>query len=263
MGVDINCEDVRGSTALTAAAEEGSLICLKFLIQHGADVNKEDAEGCAPINLAVDENNLDCSKYLIQNGADINNTDEDGWTPLHAASANGYLDCIEYFQEVIPVKSEPASHTEQNNTAAMAAPPEPPYDSVGGSWHGVVADQGAENSMYGDGDYEDYEQYESKADGSFYVSMMGAGKVGSASADGNKELDQMIAEKMSQIYSDSGCKPTWKCDICGKASNNKTHMTNHVETHFEGLVQPCPHCNKMLRTRESLRIHIRRIHKKK
>lgn len=190
-------------------------------------------------------------------------------TPCQPPSSQG--DCSQSFhnsddidiQEVVPVKSEHASHTEENNTAEMAAPPKPPYDSVGDSGHGVVDDQGAENSMYADGDYEDYEQYESKAAGSFYVSMMGAGKVGSASADSNKELDQMIEEKMSRIYSDSGCKTMWKCDICGKASNRKSHIIDHVESHFEGAFQPCPHCNKMLKTRKSLGNHIRAFHMKK
>ena len=83
-------------------------------------------------------------------------------------------------QEVIPVKSEPVSHTEQNNTVAMAPPPDPPYDTAGAG-HGVVAD----NSMHRDDEYGDYDQYGEEAYGSFDGSRM-EGMAGSARAAGNK-----------------------------------------------------------------------------
>jgi hypothetical protein len=103
-----------------------------------------------------------------------------------ARSSSSYQNDDDDIQEVIPVKSEPVSHTEQNNTVAMAAPPDPPYDTAGAG-HGVVADPGADNSMYGDDEYGDYDQYGEGADGSVDGSMM-EGMAGSASADGNKGL---------------------------------------------------------------------------
>jgi len=164
-------------------------------------------------------------------------------------------------QEVVPVKSEPVSHTETNNTVAMA-PPEEPYDA--GPGHGAVVDPGADNSsMYGGDDYGDYGQYGSEADGSFDGSMMDASMAGSASADGNKELDRIIKGKMSYFYPEMSSKAMWKCDICGKTDRLRANMKNHVETHVEGVEQNCPHCNKKAKTRESLRVHIYNVHRKK
>jgi len=160
-------------------------------------------------------------------------------------------------QEVVPVKSEPVSHTETNNTVAMAPPPEPVYEG-GGPSHGIVADPGEDNSsMYGD-DYGDYGQYGSEADGSFDGSMMDSSMAGSASADGNKELDRIIEESMDPIYLDN--ETLWKCKICQETRPHKSHMKNHVETHVEGITHFCHDCSKKYKTRQSLKMYIHTNH---
>lgn len=162
-------------------------------------------------------------------------------------------------QEVVPVKSEPVSHTETNNTVAMA-PPEEPYDA--GPGHGAVVDPGADNSsMYGGDDYGDYGQYGSEADGSFDGSMMDASMAGSASADGNKDLNRMRDESLTEVYTD-GFKQ-WKCIICQKTSAHKSNMRVHVDTHIQGIEHYCPYCSKYSKTRQSLIMHIHKYHKKK
>jgi len=154
-------------------------------------------------------------------------------------------------QEVVPVKSEPVSHTETNNTVAMA-PPEEPYDA--GPGHGAVVDPGADNSsMYGGDDYGDYGQYGSEADGSFDGSMMDASMAGSASADGNKELDAMIIESMSLVTGDFG--KLWQCNICQMSNKDKTRIRRHMEKHFPGFHQICSICNRVFKSREALRVH--------
>jgi len=161
-------------------------------------------------------------------------------------------------QEVVPVKSEPVSHTETNNTVAMA-PPEEPYD--GGPGHGAVVDPGADNSsMYGGDDYGDYGQYGSEADGSFDGTMMDASMAGSASADGNKALDLAIGE-LIQHFVDPIQGSMWQCSVCQKQIKTRRKMEFHIETHLEGFYHNCVHCGRSFKTRDSLAVHVSRNHK--
>jgi len=163
-------------------------------------------------------------------------------------------------QEVVPVKSEPVSHTETNNTVAMA-PPEEPYDA--GPGHGAVVDPGADNSsMYGGDDYGDYGQYGSEADGSFDGSMMDASMAGSASADGNKGD---VSNLMSRIENEVGgsLRAAWLCSICQKSYVSKVHMEDHIRgSHFGlGAHFPCKLCGKNFSSRNSRSGHVSKHHR--
>jgi len=164
-------------------------------------------------------------------------------------------------QEVVPVKSEPVSHTETNNTVAMA-PPEEPYDA--GPGHGAVVDPGADNSsMYGGDDYGDYGQYGSEADGSFDGSMMDASMAGSASADGNKDarIELVDSHCTKDICPLTGCT-IWQCLKCSKTSKWKTSIRNHVESHHLSTILqfPCTFCPYINNTSAGLKMHIRKNH---
>jgi len=164
-------------------------------------------------------------------------------------------------QEVVPVKSEPVSHTETNNTVAMA-PPEEPYDA--GPGHGAVVDPGADNSsMYGGDDYGDYGQYGSEADGSFDGSMMDASMAGSASADGNKELfDSMTKGLMSPVQTETGRQ--WQCLSCSKVCKLKVQLANHVEfAHCQSPGYHCHLCGLHSPSYNALQLHLSRNHKRK
>jgi len=159
-------------------------------------------------------------------------------------------------QEVVPVKSEPVSHTETNNTVAMA-PPEEPYDA--GPGHGAVVDPGADNSsMYGGDDYGDYGQYGSEADGSFDGSMMDASMAGSASADGNKDLSDLVASSMHYNVVDK----VWECDECGMVNQDKSRIRRHTEIHFPGFLHTCQLCGIQKKSSTALRMHIHSYHTK-
>lgn len=71
-----------------------------------------------------------------------------------------------------------------------------------------------------------------------------------------QELDEKILEHLER---DVGRK--WKCTICDKILNEKTSARKHVEIHFDGLQFPCQDCNKILRSRHALEMHIHRMHK--
>ena len=54
----------------------------------------------------------------------------------------------------------------------------------------------------------------------------------------------------------------WKCNVCGKATNNRSHIRDHVETHIQGVSYPCTQCGKVSRSGHALRVHISAYHKK-
>ena len=64
-----------------------------------------------------------------------------------------------------------------------------------------------------------------------------------------EELDQKIFENM--IQSEGG----HQCLICNKVTSKKSHLKEHVETHFEGLSFECQLCGKSYKNRPSLRDH--------
>ena len=73
-----------------------------------------------------------------------------------------------------------------------------------------------------------------------------------------EELDA----KLLQYIDKDGKK--WKCNICGKISKDKTAAKEHVEVHCEGLSFSCPEpgCGSKLKSRQVLRSHTLRFHRK-
>ena len=68
----------------------------------------------------------------------------------------------------------------------------------------------------------------------------------------DEKINQMFSRDQSGMYS---------CHSCPKKSNKTTNIRVHVETHLEGLQFDCNFCSKPLRSRDSLRNHIRNYHK--
>ena len=79
------CND--GTTALHCAAEAGSYICMKLLIEAGADVNVSNPRKCTALMTAAGSQHDKCVKLLIDSGADVNGIDSNKRTALmHACS---------------------------------------------------------------------------------------------------------------------------------------------------------------------------------
>jgi len=139
-------------------------------------------------------------------------------------------------QEVAPiVKSEPASHV----------PAEAQYQQG----QGIVADP---NMEYG----EEYGEYEGYEEGDYDTSMMDPNMSG---ADGNKALEEQIAQSMVQYVDESGNR-FWSCSICNKTKKGKADIKRHVETHLS-VEQSCNYCGKIAKNSEALRTHIKTYHK--
>lgn len=48
----------------------------------------------------------------------------------------------------------------------------------------------------------------------------------------------------------------WRCKVCGYTTNHgKGSLHSHMETHFEGLEYPCPHCSKVMASKNSWNVH--------
>jgi len=73
----------------------------------------------------------------------------------------------------------------------------------------------------------------------------------------NDELD----DKIDQMMERNG--KSWICKTCGKISDKKFLIKEHVETHIQGAAQVCHICNKTSATRKSLKIHIIDFHNDK
>lgn len=74
-------------------------------------------------------------------------------------------------------------------------------------------------------------------------------------------LDGLIAEHMVKVQDDLG-RAVWRCIDCSKEFKLKGDMSRHVEAfHVNHPGLSCDMCDKVLKTRESLRSHINHVHK--
>nr|CAB3493696.1 unnamed protein product [Digitaria exilis] len=113
LGFDINVgSSETGVTALHAAALDGKLDTVRYLLDNGADPNKKDEPGEVPLHCAAKYGTplvatlhatsdglaesiaLKCVKLLVEAHADVNSVDPD--TPLVVATTHGLTDCIKY-----------------------------------------------------------------------------------------------------------------------------------------------------------------------
>jgi len=97
-----------GLTALLLAVREGSLDCVRILVEKGADVNQTAVDGSTPLLVAVQNGQYAVARFLLEHGADPKQANAKGWTPLYLAvksrnqestaipgpATDGALDCI-------------------------------------------------------------------------------------------------------------------------------------------------------------------------
>jgi ankyrin repeat protein/beta-lactamase regulating signal transducer with metallopeptidase domain len=88
--------NVRGA-ALGAAASQGRVDLVQFLLANGADPNwrEKSGQGDAPLHWAAEQGHEDVARGLLAAGADPNVAGGDGHTPLHRAVSNGQVRIVE------------------------------------------------------------------------------------------------------------------------------------------------------------------------
>ncbi|XP_077868262.1 uncharacterized protein LOC102803898 [Saccoglossus kowalevskii] len=93
-GPALNCTTNRGETALHYAANRGSSVSLRILLDRGSDPNVQDLRGQTALfkvsaeKLSIPDT-ISCAKILIKYKANVNTANKQGLTPLHIASKYG------------------------------------------------------------------------------------------------------------------------------------------------------------------------------
>ena len=77
-----------------------------------------------------------------------------------------------------------------------------------------------------------------------------------------QELENQTNSMIVKISNKINGKQLYKCTLCGKESDVKTNIKNHIEAkHLEGISIPCNLCEKTFRSRNSLANHNHVYHK--
>ena len=74
-------------------------------------------------------------------------------------------------------------------------------------------------------------------------------------------VDELLESFMVKVV-DENHMPVWQCNECGKMSKYITNMKGHIEAnHVQGLKFNCSYCEKIFKSRASLRNHVSNFHK--
>src|SRR5438874_6928938 len=92
--VDVNAQEVDGSTALAWAAIRCNAGIAALLLKAGANPNLTNEQGVGPLYLALTNGALDIVRLLLGKGADPNLARTDGETPLMTAARLGQIDAM-------------------------------------------------------------------------------------------------------------------------------------------------------------------------
>ncbi|XP_037420233.1 ankyrin-1-like isoform X1 [Triticum dicoccoides] len=88
LGFDINAGSKIGVTALAAAALDGKMDVVRYLLDNGADPNKKDDAGSVPLHCAAKFGHHEAARLLLSRGASVDIAYFHG-TPLHIAAYYG------------------------------------------------------------------------------------------------------------------------------------------------------------------------------
>jgi len=178
--------------------------------------------------------------------------------PPSAESSNQRVD--DDIQEVVPVKSEPRDPPPP--TQSLPQPPQqqvyPPAQQQG---HILAQADDDQALAYPDDSYEDYGQYGDEQE--YHGGMAGMsglgnhpGVAGAEGAEGHKQKLNACIMKTEEFG-----VVGFKCMLCGKTTQRKDALTNHVENiHFPGSYQ-CHYCDQVFNSQNTRNVHIGRKHK--
>ena len=74
------------------------------------------------------------------------------------------------------------------------------------------------------------------------------------------DVDAVLSDYMQKIVDENQAQ-LWQCLQCGKTSSYITNIKDHIEAkHLEGYQFQCPECPKIVKTRASIRVHMKSAH---
>ncbi|KAM9953377.1 hypothetical protein ACTFIR_008443 [Dictyostelium discoideum] len=126
----INSSDHRGETPLYLACLNGSINCLKILLNNPfIDINQQSKFGDTALHIAIINNHMNCVELLIQKGADYNLPNQNNQTAKHLwlksplsinntylfYSKNELIEIIEELNKKINNNNNNSSNNNNNN----------------------------------------------------------------------------------------------------------------------------------------------------
>ena len=98
-GVNIDCQDNMGQTALHRATRRESAEIVEILLRKGAQVDLKNDEGRTPWSANIRSKNKSVLNMLLQAGADSNTKAHQGVSELYNAATDGETDLVRYMLE--------------------------------------------------------------------------------------------------------------------------------------------------------------------
>jgi ankyrin repeat protein len=98
-GIDVNCSDNRGSTPLLEAARSGCSRYVKTLLDRGADPKHQNLDGHTALFLAVKAEGIECTRLLLDHPATDPHIKDpiSGMMPVERAVVDGYAPLVSIF----------------------------------------------------------------------------------------------------------------------------------------------------------------------
>jgi ankyrin repeat protein len=93
-GVDVNCLDSCGMTALFVVCQKCDMKMVHFLLAHNAEVNSRNSDGSTPLHISAQKGYVELVKLLISEGAHVGAARPSGIVPLHLAASSGSVDVV-------------------------------------------------------------------------------------------------------------------------------------------------------------------------
>jgi len=94
-GAIIDKQDNHGMSALLYAIRAGKFDATKLLIDKGASISIANASGFTPLIWAIHKKHPKIAQYLIENNANVNISDKSGVTPLMEAAAHNIPEILQ------------------------------------------------------------------------------------------------------------------------------------------------------------------------
>ena len=101
-GASVSSTDAAGATPLHAAVESGNLEIVRLLVSKGANVNAKDSSGETPLHYAASYGNKAIATHLVDNGGDLTIASSDGTTPAQVADLSGHTEVETYLESKTP-----------------------------------------------------------------------------------------------------------------------------------------------------------------